>query len=31
MAEKLIFMAFRAVFLFEVHTQQSYWKKKLKN
>ena len=22
-------MVFRAVFLFEVHSQQSYWKKKL--
>ena len=31
MAEKLNFMVFRAVFLFEVHIQQSYWKKKLNN
>ena len=29
MAEKLNFMVFRAVFLFKVHSQQSYWKKKL--
>ena len=29
MAEKLNFMVFRAVFSFEVHIQQSYWKKKL--
>ena len=31
MAEELNFMIFRAAFLFEVDTQQSYWKKKLKN
>ena len=31
MAQKLNFTVFRAVFLFEVHIQQSYWKKKLNN
>ena len=31
MAEKLNFMIFRAVLLFEGHIQQSYWKKKLNN
>ena len=31
MVEKLNVMVFRAVFLFEVHMQQSYWKKKINN
>ena len=30
MAEKLNFMVFKAVFLFEVLIQQSHWKKNLK-
>ena len=31
MTEKLNFIVFRDAFLFEVHIQQNYWKKKLNN